>query len=462
MLSNPSLFLLTVYGFLLLGISVKSAAEKKERTFADYMIADRQVALLGTVASLTAGYRDGAGIAVWVLLAYQFRLGAIWLYFGLAFGLIVLSVLAPRLRVMAESRHYITIGDLLRDVLGTKTARLCSGIVLASSFLYAGAQLFVAGRIFADLLNVSGNLGIVATASIISLYLMIGGYSTVIKTDVLQWGFIMVIVATPFMVRGFEVSWSDLSTVGTVGFGPALSMFSVGAVFSVANPDVWQRIFSARSARLARISFLTASGVYFLICAGLILFGLAIHTALGGGDAETAFLDIFTSDQLPTWGLSFFAVFAVAATMSTLDTQVFLFSSTLTRDFLAEGAQEDHPRTVRRSRLTVAVLLGFLALIAMTIEDLVAFVFEAASLVTVLGPVLLYAATRETRSRTAKQDGVLMVGLMVTTAVYCLMFVSGALGKMSYFCIPAAVSLLVCALSHYGWRIEGSPGEAKR
>lgn len=448
---------LAVYFLLLAAISIRSYYERRDDDYEHYMIGGRKVGLIGTVASLSSGYRDGAGIAVWVLLSFLFGFGALWLYFGLAAGLILLALLAPAVRTLGEERGYITIGDLLGDLFGPKTATVCSIVVAISAFLYSAAQLFVAGTIFSELLDFSGNFGIILTAAIIAVYLAIGGYSTVIKTDVLQWGFIMVVIVLPFWVEGHSFELADMATVLKPSLGAAASMFGIGLAFAIANPDVWQRIFSASSPRRARASFLLTVPVYFLICNGLVMFSLALQAVLTEVDPQRAFFATFTTDFLPPLALPFVAVFAISSLMSTLDTQIFLFSSTVSRNLSRSAAGGRSSGTVGWSRLITVGLLALLSLLAMTIQDLIAFVLEAASLVTVLGPVLVYAVSSRI-SRRRPRDGLLAAGLLAAVAVYGVMFASGLLAEMAYFCIPAGASLVACLVA---WACAG-PAPARK
>lgn len=435
-----SLLALIIYLLLIGWIAYKSS---KRETAEQFAIGGRNVGLLGTVASLASGFRDGAGLAVWVSLAYFFGFGAMWLAIGLAGGLGALALKAHIVRERAVQGGFVTVGDLLRSKVGPYTAQISSLIIAGTALLYSAAQVFVSGRIFAEILSLPINAGILLTALVVAAYLVAGGYQTVIRTDVLQLGLIMAILVLPFFIGGSIQGSNLFESLLSPGWRTGVGFFGISFLVVYSSADVWQRIFSARSSSVARNALLTTIPIYFVIAIGLILLGFASRGVLVGVEPQDAFFELFTSTAAPAMVVAVLGVFAAASVMSTLDTQVFLFASTIAKDLLPKRESEAGTRFVRASRIVVIVLLGVLTLIATTIGDIIQFLFSAVTLGTVLAPILFIY----TFWKTKKSDGVdkaITATLAIATVVYIVMFVRGDFADVLLTLVPAAVCLILC------------------
>ena len=100
----------------------------------------------------------------------------------------------------------------------------------------------------------------------------VGGYITVIRTDVLQWSLLsLIFIPALFYYPTPTVSeiTTDVVNMGTKG---AIGFLLFTFMLIISNADVWQRMMSAKNAVTAKKS-LVWSGVIFLIFqfAGIIL-----------------------------------------------------------------------------------------------------------------------------------------------------------------------------------------------
>jgi sodium/proline symporter len=102
------------------------------------------------------------------------------------------------------------------------------------------------------------------------------------------------------------------------------------------------------------------------------LFGLALHPAGIGGDPE-GLMPLMATELLPAWLAGIFISGAVAAMMSTADSQLLVTTSAVSEDVVHRILRPglDHRRMVRISRLT-ALLVGIAAyVLALTSEELI-------------------------------------------------------------------------------------------
>jgi Na+/proline symporter len=448
-MAQPSYSAIGILLYLIVLAIVAFRSTRRETT-EGYAIGARRVGLLPTIASLAAGFRDGAGLAVWVSFAYFFGLGALWLTVGMAVGLVVLAMRAAWLRDRAAVAGYITVGDMIRERIGFRTARIASVVITITAFLYSAAQLYVAGRIFAEMLGVSTELGIALTGVVVGAYLIAGGYQTVIATDVFQWAIIGLIVLLPFFGRLPDVG-PLLASVASPGLRNAVGFAGISGLVVFSSADVWQRIFSARSGKTIRAALLLTIPVYFVISVGLVLFGFAARSVLEGVPAEEAFFALFSTDAIAAPIVAIVGIFAAASIMSTLDTQVFLFASTVVKDFGRRANKQGEINFVKGARVVIVPLIGVLVLLAASIGDIIEFLFGAVTLGTTLTPILFLCVWAKGNMKNL--DLVLGGVVVISSGVYAFLFANGYFTDIVMTLIPAATSAILCTLVIIGHRL---------
>jgi len=106
-------FLIYVILVALITLRNRSSASVNE-----YAIGNWNVGFWGTLASIVSGFRDGAGIAVWVTLAYFFGFGALWLTVGTIAGALLMFWATNRIKGKSETDSFITVGDLVKSKSG--------------------------------------------------------------------------------------------------------------------------------------------------------------------------------------------------------------------------------------------------------------------------------------------------------------------------------------------------------
>jgi Na+/proline symporter len=432
--------LLVLYFLILIFLTYKSS---RNETSSEYMIGARRVGVIATVASIAGNLRDGAGLAAWVALGYFFGFGALWLTTGLATALLLMAYYAPKVREDAEANDYITVTQLLAKRVGTNTSRLSVFIISITALLYAAAQVYVAGRLFASIYGTSPTVGIIITAFIVGGYLAIGGYAATILTGVIQWAIIMLIVVLPFFFTGGTPK-VEVSTIFSPDFLTGFGFFGISFLVGLCSADLWQLIFSASSQKTARRSFALSVPVYYLISIGMIFFAGSVKSVIGGDvSPPEAFFQLFSTASISPILTGTLGVFVLAAVMSTLDSQVFLFTSTLIRALLPGSVTTDDSRMRGMTRMAVISTMVGLAVIAAGIGNIIEFLFGAVTLSTVLMPVLLLTLIFK-KKYSKSQDLGITIALLTASLAYAYMFSAGWFQNITLTLLPAAISSVLC------------------
>lgn len=419
--------------------------DKRLKRPGDYMIAHRGVNWFGLMASAAGNLRDGAGLAAWMILGIAYGWGALWLTTGLACGLLLLIYLAPKARAIAQENDIVTPDQLIRFGVGPIASRLSVLIILATSLLYSAAQVNVVGRLFSKLFNVGIEVGVIITILSVATYLLIGGFKTTITTGIFQWLIIMLIVTIPWILPANMTNNIDLNGFLSTGIESSLAFFLISFLVVATSSDLWQVLFSSSSDRQARIGFLATIPVYYLISSGLIILAGAVHNMVGVDvPGDVAFFELFTLDTLAPWISAVLGVFVIAAVMSTLDSQVFLFTSsiaTLVKQYNEGSMSKSMEHTTQVAIVVTFIVLG---LAALTISDLVTFLFSAVSLATVLLPAFVLSVLL--RCKYHQNDLAVSGGIIVSVVLYVWMFISGAFSNLLLTSVPAITSTLVVCL----------------
>jgi Na+/proline symporter len=151
-----------------------------------FVIGERKMSAFATMASLAAGMRDGSGIVIWVSLGATMGFAPLWLLAGLMVALLIHGYQALVVRKKAGERGYITMVDLIADSFGPWTARTMAVIMSVMTLFYAAGQLYISGRILSIILSIPMAAALAVSALTVGTYLLLGGYRTLMRTDVLR------------------------------------------------------------------------------------------------------------------------------------------------------------------------------------------------------------------------------------------------------------------------------------
>ncbi|HET7580116.1 MAG TPA: sodium/proline symporter PutP [Bacillales bacterium] len=327
---------------------------RKTSTLSDYMLGGR--GLGPWVTALSAGASD---MSSWMVMGlpgalYATGLSSAWIAIGLTIGAYVnYLVVAPRLRTYTEiANDSITIPDFMENRFGDKSnvLRLVSGIIILIFFtLYVSSGMVAGGKLFDSAFGLSYHAGVFITAAVVVAYTLFGGFLAVSTTDFVQ-GCIMFValVMVPFVavthvggtdnaihiINSIDPTRLDLfkgaTTLGIIGF------FAWGLGY-FGQPHIVVRFMAIKSAKelkAARYINITWMGIGLLGAMAVGLLGIAYFAQHGGklDDPETVliqFADIFFNPYIT----GFILAAILAATMSTVSSQLLVSSSAVTEDF---------------------------------------------------------------------------------------------------------------------------------
>ncbi len=374
-----------LYLVFLIGVGYKTMAFNKSQE--DYLLAGRKLG-----PWVTAFSERASGESAWLLLALpgaaiSVGLGEAWTVIGITLGIIASwYLIAERLRKETEKYDALTIPEYLHRKYqdNSNVIRLFSAVIIAFFFtFYVSAQFHASGKVINSLFGLSPVNGITIGAAVIISYTLMGGLFAVAWTDLLQ-GILMIGTLVILPLAGFlELQGNaytlsdDLLQIGesnasfTMGRGglAAVSVIFGGLSWGLGylgQPHLLIRYMAIRNpidVKKARtIAILWAlPGITGAFLIGLVALNYYGPEYFNYFDVEQA-MPLLALELLPPVFAGLLISGAVAAMMSTADSQLLVSTSAITEDFIHQylGKNISNKALVRLSRFTI-VILGLFA-----------------------------------------------------------------------------------------------------
>ncbi|MFH0846284.1 MAG: hypothetical protein V1851_02720 [Patescibacteria group bacterium] len=385
-MSYNNILLIALYFIAVFAIGLWT---KKRESSEDYVIAGRKIGFLQSSASMFAVI-GGFILVGQAALAFELGFGAMWFWVGAGLGLVLLGFNAKKVKEISDDKKYLTISEYIQEKFGNKNAKISSIVLFVAFFSLLVGQFIAGGSIFAPLLGISYPLAVIILGVGTLLYLLLGGFKAVIKTDFLQ----AIIMLFIFLSLVLNINLGSEAVVQfdlmSVGFPMAIAFVVVGVFVIFGSADIWQRIYATKNIKsIKKASYLSAIG--------FVSFGAMVSYV--GIVAKSNFPDIASNEAffygifnlLPPQLLGLAVVVVLAAIMSTIDTELFYLSSSLSRDFSKNKKGEDSNELVKDIRKFILILAVIAMVIAIFVSSILQLLFALISLTLIVSPMILFS-----------------------------------------------------------------------
>ncbi len=389
----------TLIGFLvylLVLLFVGFLTYRINRSHQDFFLAGRKLS-----PWVVAFSERASGESAWLILGLPGVVLAsglleVWTALGCILGILFYwSVVARGLREQSEEREAITLPGFFAARLGAGQTpiRILSTLIILFFFsFYLAAQFNGAGKVLDVTFGIPPFWGMVLGSTVIIFYTMMGGFFAVAWTDFIQ-GLIMVgaLVILP-LVGWIELREQGLSLAGSLQTadpsyvsltGGARGWASVSVVIAglswffgyMGQPHLLTRFMSIKDPARIRTGRSIALAWAVPAFAGAILIGLtglAMHIRVVPevSDAASQITDkeyimpFLANNLLPAWLAGIFISGAIAAMMSTADSQLLVISSSVIEDLYHQSFRKELSpgKLLFLSRL-VTIGVGLVALV---------------------------------------------------------------------------------------------------
>ena len=321
-------------GAVIVGHSRASKVKKNNGSPLDVILDGRRLTLPLFIATLVSTWYGGIfGVTQ---IAYEYGIynfitqGVFWYGTYIIFAFFV----APKIR----QTDVHTLPELSGKLFGEKS-RFITSIFNILNVIPVAYALSIG--IFIDLLFGTGvTTGTIYGTLFVILYSMFGGFRAIVFSDLIQF-FTMIISVilvlifsiTTFGGTDFLVDNLPDSHFSITGGQSILTMMVWGiiALSTLVDPNFYQRVFAAKDLKTAKKGILLSTVVWciFDICTTAGAMYAAAH--LKSADSSQAYL-IHAMEVLPSGLRGFFLAGIIATIFSTLDSYIFIASTTIVYD----------------------------------------------------------------------------------------------------------------------------------
>ncbi len=447
---TTSIYTLLFLGSFLLILSWVAWQSRYHDKGNGFIIGHRELKFSSIFGSIISFLHAGDMFFWWFVFVALFGFGALWVSASLMATLVIMALFAPLATQLSRENNYITFPDLIRDRQGPWMEKWMLYGSLYGAIIIAAAQLFVAGQILSGLLPISAATGTVVSALVVALYVVLGGFLSVVRTDVYQ-AVVIILIAIAALLFG---DWPTTSTIGEQLFSTDINLIASYAIIGLClpvNTDLWQRFFATKDPRQARNATLAAFVInQTILMVGVVLFISNMLATAPDTDPQRVFIDLFSNNRSDTLVVSLLGVFIVSALLSTLDNQVLNFTTISTKNLLRIDPFQNRDRFIGGLRIMALAFLTLLTALLLTFqtEDLLSKLFTSYAVLGILTPFIFYAIAY--KSAYQHRDKILALGVLVCIFFYWVLFYfdlyKNALWYIvPYICIPAVfISMDYC------------------
>ena len=393
------IFVVFIYiaGMLLLGwLGMRRATSREE-----FLVAGRNLGpgfYMGTMAATVLG---GASTVGTVKLGYVYGISGFWLCAALGCGILVLNLFMarPLLRLKV-----FTVTQVLERRYNTVARRTSALVMLMYAVMISVTSVLAIATVMQVLFALPFWLAVVIGGGVVVLYSAVGGMWSLTLTDIVQFliktiGLMFILLPIClYRVGGWEQLTARLPasyfSFGSIGMDTIITYFVIYFFGILIGQDIWQRVFTARSAGVARYAGSIAGLyciLYGLICA---VIGMATKVLLPDLAVPANAFAAMVKAGLPDGVRGLVIAAALAAMMSTASAALLAAATTLTEDL--SGRDGCSLWTNRIVTLLVGVLVLGLAMLVSDVISALTLAYNllvAGMLVPLLGAIFWPRAT---------------------------------------------------------------------
>ena len=353
---TTEIFAVLIYVGILFAIAFLSY--KKKQTSKDFILGGRSLGYW-----LTAFAAHSSDMSSWLLMGYPaviFAMGLSqsWVAIGLViFMFLNWHLIAPRIRMMTERYGSMTFSSYFESRFADTSGWILVFTALMQLIFYAfyiTAGLVGMGLLINSLFGVSYHLGITISVFIVIPYLFIGGYRTLAFTDAFQAIFMLVVlIAVPLLAMGKIGSLPDAKLIPNFSFGTLKGILFAALSWGLGyfgQPHIITKFMGIRDAKEIYKSKYVGMSWQIITLGSATLIGLIGVKFFPEGvpNPELLFVDMVRTLFYPFIG-AFVLCSILAATISTMDSQILVLASSFAEDF--------YKRMVRKNASSKEILL---------------------------------------------------------------------------------------------------------
>ena len=419
---------------------------RRDSSASEMILGGRMLTLPAFVASLVSTWYGGIlGVGEY---SYSYGISN-WLVFGLPYYLAAL-VFALFLARRARQSKLLTIPDRLAQAYGDKTAVVGSVIIFLMTV--PAAYVLMLGVLAEQLFGWPFWIGVVAGSLFSVVYVYMGGFKSVVRTDLLQFGLMFLGFAVLLGVLVSKYGFLDFlvenlpSTHLTWHGGNSgwyIATWYIIALATLIEPAFYQRCYAAKSEKIARNGIFISIACWAIFDFMTTTCGLYARAILPDLADPVSSYPALALTVLPVGLLGLFMLAILATVMSTVDSYSFLAATTFGNDILRRSGIITQEQITRYSRIGLVLTTVLAVLMALFFQSVVEIWYVFGSIGT---PALLLPVWSAFRGRRQYQPGWALWSIILSGGISLVWWLSqylSATGEIWYGVKPIFPGLIV-------------------
>lgn len=351
------LILVVTFAFVLYGnLKGQELNQSESDKVLDMLLMGRKLTLPMFTATLVATWYGGIyGVAELAFKngIYNFiTQGFFWYLTYLIFAFFLVDKIAPY--------KAITLPDLVGKIFGVKSEKLAALFNILN--LVPVAYCISLGLFIKMLFNLPLELSIISGVLIVLSYSLIGGFRSVVFSDIFQFFIMTSSVLLVFILSFISFGISPLENLPGSYFHPLgehglLETLAWGliALGTLVDPNFYQRCFAVDKNKTAKRGIILSTFVWIIFDLSLTFGAMYAKATMPEAEASTGYF-VYALSILPDGLRGFFLAGICATILSTLDSYLFLAGTTLSYDLL--------PARFQKSNISQRISIVLIGLIA--------------------------------------------------------------------------------------------------
>jgi SSS family solute:Na+ symporter len=346
--------------YFLIVIFIGYSSYKKIKGSKDYFLAGKDAGVREITGSLLATVLGSSAIIGSVNFSYSNGWAGSWFMLCAALGLLGLLPLVDRLK---KYKSY-NLPELMGEFYGNEVKNLSSVIIPIAWIGIVAAQIMGSAKIVSIFVDMDYSTAVIISGIVFIIYTFLGGQLSIIKTDFIQFIFIIVGVILCFFY--ITKDGGDMRGMGLINEKfDSLDLFIMILTYSstfLVGPDIYSRIFCAKDEKTAKQAIKLS--IIILIPLGFILAGIGVYVSSNYGvDIVKGSVLMFLADKVlpqPIVILLYFGL--LSAVISSADTTLLTASSTFAQIFIKDLREES---AIKLTRIFILIFGLFSILVAL-------------------------------------------------------------------------------------------------
>ncbi|MCM3570592.1 sodium:solute symporter [Neobacillus mesonae] len=368
--------IILVYFTVLIVVGIIGA--KRAKSSEDYILAGRNLGFFMYFGCLGAVILGGASTIGTTSLGYNYGISGVWLVFMLGFGIMLLGLFLIK---RITSFKVMTISEFLGKRFNSQSQLISALVAAIYDMMVSVTQVIGMGTILHVLVGWNLTTSMLVGGGIVLFYTILGGMWSVTMTDIIQ--FIVMTVGVFFVMMPLGISsaggWSGLASklpegyfsFTNIGLKQIFQYFLLFGLGMVVAQDIWQRVFTAKTLKVARTGTVFA-GIYSIFYGlAVSIIGMCAFIVLPDlKDSQNAFASM-ALEILPNGVLGLVLAGVISALMSTASGTLLASSTLITNDILKKYYFKDiNERQFLKLSRIVTTIIGVVTIIfALWIQD---------------------------------------------------------------------------------------------